>query len=240
MTAETKSAAGARLAARLAAVRDLRRAAFADPAGKAAAMALKAWQSARLERTYPDLLASPRWRDAARFFLDDLYGPKDFSQRDEDVARILPKLVALLPAAALSTIADAVELDEISETLDQAVLRALGGAAPDESSYAAAYRTGSERALRERQIALTGEIGAALDHLTRIPMLLTTLKLMRAPARVAGLGELQRFLERGFVTFKEMRGAGEFLAVILGRETRLMERLFAGHPTPFAGLAETG
>ena len=47
-------------------------------------------------------------------------------------------------------------------------------------------------------------------------------------------------LESGIVTFKDMRGADEFLATILRRETLLMERLFAGAPEPFAGLAETG
>ena len=59
----------------LAAVARVRRAAYADPADKAAAMRLKAWQSERLGRTYPDLLASARYRDAALFFLNELYGP---------------------------------------------------------------------------------------------------------------------------------------------------------------------
>ena len=239
--AKTRKEAAAQIAAHLAVVAELRRSAYADPAAKAAAMRLKAWQSDRLARTYPDLLASPRYRDAALFFLNELYGPKDFSQRDDDVERILPKLTVLLPAAALSAIAAAVELDELSENLDQAVLHAHGlDTAITETSYAAAYRAGSERAARERQIALTQEICTAVDKLTHIPMMLTTLRLTRAPARLAGLFELQRFLESGFVTFKGMRGADEFLAIILRRETLLMERLFTGTPEPFAGLAETG
>ena len=238
---ETRKQASARLAAHLAAVTRVRSAAYANPADTAASMRLKAWQSDRLGRTYPDLLASARYHDAARFFLNELYGPKDFSQRDVDVERILPKLTALLPAAALSAIADAVELDEISEVLDQAVLRAHGlDSAITETSYAAAYRAGSERAARARQITLTQEICTAVDKLTHIPMMLTTLKLMRAPAKLAGLFELQRFLEIGFTTFKGMKGAEEFIGIILRRESRLMERLFAGVPDPFAGLAETG
>ena len=237
---ETRDAASARLAAHLAGVTQLRRHANADPAAKAAILALKAWQSARLARTYPDLLASPRYRNAALFFLNDLYGPKDFSRRDEDVKRILPKLTALLPAAALASIADAMELDELSETLDQAVLRALSPGAPvTEAAYAAAYRSGSTHASRALQIKLTQRICTGVDKLTHIPLMLATLKLMRAPARMAGLGELQHFLENGFVTFKAMRGADEFLSIILRRETRLMERLIAAHPEPFAGLAET-
>lgn len=239
--AETRDAAAARLALHLAGVTQLRKSAYADPAVKAAAMALKAWQSDRLARTYPDLLASPRYRAAALFFLNDLYGPKDFSRRDEDVARILPKLKALLPVAALPAIADAVALDELSEQLDLSVLRALPSGIPiTEQRYAAAYRIGSEHSARERQIELTQKICTGVDKLTHIPLMVATLKLMRAPARLAGLGELQRFLETGFVTFKGMKGANEFLAIILRRETRLMERLFADVPEPFAGLAETG
>lgn len=241
MSTETRALASARLAAHLAAVARVRSAAYANPAGKAAAMRLKAWQSDRLARTYPDLLASARYRDAALFFLNELYGPKDFSQRDDDVERILPKLTALLPAAALSAIADAVELDELSEVLDQRVLHAHGlDTAITETSYAAAYRAGSECAARARQIALTQQICTAVDKLTHIPMMLTTLKLMRAPAKLAGLFELQRFLEVGFSTFKGMKGADEFIGIILRRETRLMERLLADTPDPFAGLAETG
>ncbi len=205
----------------------------------AAVLRLKAWQSDRLARTYPDLLGSPRYHDAARFFLDEMYGAKDFSQRDEDVERILPKLTALLPATVLSAIADAVELDELSETLDQAVTHAHNAANPaaapvTEASYAAAYRTGSQRSAREHQIRLTHNICQAVDQLTHIPLLLTTLKMMRAPARIAGLSELQRFLESGFVTFKGMQGADEFIDIISRRETLLMERLFAGVPAPFS------
>ena len=49
---------------------------------------LKRWQSDRLARTYEDLAREPRYRAATRFFLDDLYGTKDFSGRDEAMMRI--------------------------------------------------------------------------------------------------------------------------------------------------------
>lgn len=241
---ESKAQAAARLTAEVGAVKRLRLAALATPAAARACMALRAWQSARLARTYADLLASPRYRSAALFFLNDLYGPKDFSRRDADVERILPKMTKILPAAALSSIADSVELDAISEALDAAL---LGAHAPidnasqiSETSYAAAYRAGSDPALRRRQLDLIEIIGRAMDRLTHIPMLYTTLKLMRAPARMAGLAELQGFLEAGFVTFRDMRGADEFIATIMTRERRLMEGLLAGRPDAFAGLTETG
>ena len=98
----------------------LRAAYGGDAALRAPVLALKAWQAARLARTYADLHASERYRGATQFFLEELYGARDFSQRDTEIEHILPKLTRLLPEAALDTIAGAVELDELSEQLDQA------------------------------------------------------------------------------------------------------------------------
>ncbi len=238
--AESKGEAGDRLARFLARVSQARQAALDDPATAQAHLALKAWQAERLQLTYSDLLAHPRYRQAALFFLTDLYGARDYSQRDADVARILPKLKALLPAAALSAIADAVELDALSEQLDHDLRAALAAAKIDTltaDAYAKAYRACANRAAREHQIALTHAIGSALDHLTRIAFLETSIKMMRKPAKLAGLTELQSFLERGFVTFKKMAGAAEFLDTVRARETQLMKRLFEGAGDPFAGSA---
>ena len=83
---------------------------------------LKEWQAARLARTYADLLASPRYRPAAAFFLSDLYGPKDFRTRDEELARVVPIMVHVLPARALLTLLEAVKMDTLSESLDLSLI----------------------------------------------------------------------------------------------------------------------
>jgi hypothetical protein len=44
---------------------------------------------------------------------------------------------------------------------------------------------------------------------------------------------MQEFLERGLDAFEGMKGADEFLETIRGRESRWMERLFAGVADPF-------
>lgn len=236
MPEESKPQAAARLASSLERVILARRAARADASAHDTLFALKTWQAGRFSRTYADLLAHPRYTDAANFFLTDLYGARDYSQRDADLGRILPKLKAMLPAAALSTLADAVELDALSEDLDAALARHLPDAMITEARYAEGYRRCANRTQREHQIALVRHIGDALDRLTRVPMLDTTLRLMRGPARLAGLENLQDFLERGFVAFRRMRGAAPFLDAIERRETRLLEHLFEGNPTPFADL----
>ncbi len=231
--------AAQRLREQLHGVRTLRAAARANPAIDASRLAVRTWQARRLERTYPDLLASPRYGPAAAFFLSDLYGPKDFTARDDGIARILPTLARVLPEAALDTIALAVELDALSETLDLAVVDELrrrdpsGAAGVTDTAYADAYRAAGKRADRERQIALTGKIGAALDRLARKPLLAGALRMMDGPARNAGLGALHDFLVRGLLAFRHMHGAGEFLCIVDARERLINDRLYASAPDPF-------
>lgn len=195
---------------------------------------LKAFQAARLERSYADIAAQPRYRAATEFFLGDLYGPKDFSRRDAAMLRILPFMVRTLPDKAVDSAMLAVELEALSEELDHRVAHELAAGPVDEPSYAAAYRAGSTRGERERQIELVVAVGRRLDALVAKPLVYRTLKLMRGPARLAGLQDLQDFLERGFHAFREMHGAEAFLALIRDRETAILERLFSGAPRPFS------
>lgn len=215
-----------------------------EPAAARDRMRLREWQAGRLARTHADLLNSTRFGQSAQFFLSDLYGPKDFSSRDEEVERILPLLIKMLPGSALRTIALAVELDALTEQLDAAMVAELYRAGLieriDEDAYGAAYRTVGCRPERQRQIVLIRETGQALDRLSRKPLLHGMLKLMRAPAHLAGLGDLHEFLERGFNAFRGMGSATEFLDSIESKEQRLLANLFADAPRPFAtGVAAT-
>jgi hypothetical protein len=195
---------------------------------------VRVWQNRRFAATYADLRAEPRYQPAVEFFLAELYGEADLSvARDADIERVLPVMVRMLPAPALETILDALVFETLCEELDGAVARELGSERLTVATYADAFRRAGRNAERQRQIEYVSEIGRALDRLTRWPMIGTTLKLMRAPARATGLSALQEFLERGFVAFKHMRGADEFLATITERETALVERLFAGDSRPF-------
>lgn len=192
---------------------------------------LKQWQASRLAATYADLLASPRYGPAAAFFLSDLYGPKDFRTRDEELARVVPIMVHVLPAGALMTLLEAVKMDTLSESLDTAMVLALRdigqSAAIDWPAYVAAYRRCGRRADRELQIALIDKIGKTLDRLTRMPLIRLSLKLMKTPAQLAGLSALHCFLQGGFDAFRFMKGGDEFLAIVTERETALMTELFA-------------
>jgi hypothetical protein len=210
----------------LAAVDAQRRQRGADPGLRTRVQAVKQYQQRRFAHTYADLLASPRYRDAARFFLDELYGPQDFSGRDAQLARVIPALVRLFPQRIVDVVGMVVSLHALSERLDTSMGQQLPGGEFDARAYAAAWQTTGQAPERERQIGLTLQVGAALDELVRKPLLRRSLTLMRGPARAAGLADLQAFLERGFEAFAAMRGAAEFLALVARRERQLAAALF--------------
>lgn len=227
-----RATCSAALAAFIAEARDLRLAAAADPVIERRRASLRAWQAARLARTHADLLASERFGEAAAFFLSDLYGPKDFGERDAELERILPLMTTLLPVSGLNTMLLAIEVDALSERFDAAMVGVLGAQldTPEMSdeAYASAYREVGDRPGRETQIRLIGETGEALDAFAQKPFVRMALKMMQGPAKMAGLGELQAFLERGFDAFRTMRDASEFLYFIVSREREFSAKLFSG------------
>lgn len=202
--------------------------------------ALQRWQAQRLQRSFQAFLKRADTRPAAEFFLSDLYGDHDVSGRDAGVARIVPRLIRLLPEDFLRTAADAIELGALSHAFDLRMVDRLVTRhgqrvrTLDEALYAETYRDCGLRRLRARQIDLIVEVGQSLDEAVRHPMLGRVLKLSRLPARAAGLWELQQFLERGFAAFAQLGGADEFLATIERQEREVSRRLFAGHARPFA------
>lgn len=218
-----------RLNASITAAAGLRQRVRADNDARERRRALRQWQGARLQRTHADLLADPRYGKAARFFVDDLYSAEDAGERDAAVAKAVPSLSKMLPPSGVATVADAIELDALSESLDAATAAALTPGAPiDALAYGQAYRAVGRAEDRARQIALIESLGASLDALTRLPLIGATLKMMRKPAKLLGLGELQAFIERGYDAFRAMGRPDAFVATVVARERALMRAWFDG------------
>jgi hypothetical protein len=201
---------------------------------------LRHWQSARLARTYADLRENPRYTPAVEFFLSDLYGAHDFTQRDQEIVRAWRYLKRSLPEAPLSALGRAIELDVVTAELDHAMTRAMGAGALNGSLYAQAYRKVGQRESRQRQIDLAFAAGEDLERAVQHAWVGALLKASRAPAHAAGFGVLQEFVERGYRAFRHMKGAREFLSAIRERETALMEALFTGASDPFRRPASRG
>lgn len=200
--------------------------------------ALRRWQAARLAASFGDFLADPTRRPAAQFFLADLYGDRDFSARDRDAARVLPMMSRLLPDTLLRAATDAIELAVLSHALDLRMAGALTMRRDPEApllddDYARAYRQVGLPRLRAHQIALILRVGNALDAAVQKHGVHKLLKAARIPAQLAGLSELQAFLERGFTAFGALGGAEGFLHDLGERERLVSRRLFAGEPGVF-------
>lgn len=200
--------------------------------------ALRRWQAARLARSFADLRADPRTGPATAFFLEDLYGDRDFSERDRDIARVAPLMARILPLDLLATLEKVVALGALSHAFDLRIAARLeaAGVPPggiDERVYADAYRAVGLGRLRRRQIEAIVGIGRTLDAAVHKPGVERLLKLSRLPARAAGLTMLQSLLERGFAAFRRLDGAGDFLQTIAAREERVRRRLLAGETDPF-------
>lgn len=203
-----------------------RRRRAADPEFARRVEALKAYQQLRFSHTYADLLTSARYAPAANFFLDELYGPSDFTRRDAQFARVVPALVRLFPREIVQTVATLSRLHALSESLDTETALRLPSGPLDAELYANAWQATGRARDREQQIVLTVEVATALDALTRKTLIRNSLRLMRGPARAAGLSELQAFLEEGFDSFRAMGGAADFIRLIDEREHALADALF--------------
>lgn len=198
----------------------------------AANAVIKRFQAQRFQATYPDLLQSPRYKMAARFFLHELYGDKDYAERDQQFARIAGTIAKLFPPSVVNTAAALAEVHALTEQLDDAMARqyvasqANGLPVNDVARYVACWRLVADPAARYQQLEVVLVLGQSLNGLTGKPGLRTLLKMMRGPAAAAGLGSLQKFLESGFDAFQTMRGADEFLKLIAEREAGWIKRLF--------------
>ena len=199
---------------------------------------LRAWQTNRLAKTYADFLADPRYEAAGRFFLDDIYAPKDFSQRNQDILRIHEFMSRFIPARALRTLTHAIELHNLTEELDEKLLDVLIHElgvkdSITEEQYAEAYRRCDNYDDRVRQIEMIVTIGQDLEKLVRHRVIGWTLRMARGPAYRAGWQELQDFLERGYNAFRRMGKADKFLNAIREREMTILDNIYAGKPHPF-------
>lgn len=205
-----------------------------NPALGTRVAALKAYQQARFARTHADLLTHAAYGPAARFFLDDLYGPHDFADRDAQFARIVPAITRLFPDDIVDTVEALGELHALSEQLDTQMALRLPDASWSARHYLLAWQALGRPEARARQLALVLQLGHRLVRYTRSRWLRQTLKMMRKPARSAGLGALQTFLERGFDTFGAMKDASVFLDLVRSRESAVIQAFFAADAVTLA------
>jgi hypothetical protein len=197
---------------------------------------LQDWQRKRLARSYQDLTSQERYQAAGEFFLAELYGGLHFRERDQEMERVLPVMLRMLRDDMILVLAEAFELQSLSLGFDMDMTVALQQSGWDQlnaSRYGEIYRACGRPADRERQIELIRHLGLALNELVHHRLVLWLIRTLRGPARAAGFGLLQSFLEQGLRAFQIMGDGTEFVETIWRSEREVMQRLFAADEDPF-------
>lgn len=196
---------------------------------------IQAWQCQRLLISHQDMYQQPRFKSAVEFFINELYGPKDFSQRDQDIAKVVGKMAKLLPEKALVSLASALHLNAISFELDFDMARQLKDKPINRDSYAQAYLACNNQTTRQKQIDYIQTLGGELADVVKMKGISMLLKLSRKPAKLAGLLVLHEFLESGFKAFKNLGDVNDFVNPVVAREQHILTQLFdptAANPLP--------
>lgn len=190
---------------------------------------VKRLQARRFRATYSDFLRHARYAPATHFFLTELYGVHDFVERDAQFSRIAGALERLFPEAVAQLAVDLAETHALTEVLDQTLAShwlTLETSLPPTTRYIMSWRLTGSLSSRERQLSVIQHMGLELQRLTRMKSLRLGLRMMRNPARLAGLDALQHFLEAGFDAFSSLGDARPFLDTINERESRWVTALF--------------
>jgi hypothetical protein len=192
---------------------------------------LQRLQSQRLRRDHADLAAEPQYRQIAEFFFEEIYGPRDFSNRDEQ-ARRLHNFVGMAPGVVIRDVEQVLDLLDLTTQLDeQVVARLVAAGAPadfDESMYEQAYREASSYAERQRQIALVRDSLYNVYKLSRRPLMDVVLHRTHGLAHAMGMADIHRFLLAGYESIKSVRDIHRFVETICVREESRLDRIYGG------------
>lgn len=189
-----------------------------------------AWQVQYMSPFFEDHRSGQGHSAAVDFFISDLTGI-NISRRDQDLARVVPVMTKMLPDRALQALADAMTLNarvlEVNLSICQELFRERELANEiSERDYCVACRRASSLEECLELVSLTRLVGEDLQRIINVPILGVILRAMRSPARLAGFGEMQEFLETGYRTFSGMEDVSRFLDDMSTRTTEIFTRIY--------------
>jgi hypothetical protein len=190
---------------------------------------LQLFQSNRLRRDHADLAEEPQYHDIGEFFFEDMYGPRDFSARDEQ-ARRLQHFVHLAPGLAVGDVQQVLELLDLSNRLDECLAQWLMQLdAPldfNEKLYERAYRLADNYDERVRQLDLVRDSLYDVYRMARRPLIGMVLKRTQGLAQTVGMSDIHRFLRMGYSAIQPVRDIHRFVETIGVRERDRLDRIY--------------
>lgn len=192
--------------------------------------ALQAFQAQRIRATYADLYEQPQYTKLVKFFFEEIYGPQDFGMRNEGIKVLHQKLSGLLKGEIIESMGKVVELNDLTETLDEIMVdKMLGqgvGVDFDMETYGVIYQSCDNYEQRVFQINLMLEATKHIYAVSRMWMIGLTLRAVNTAAHLAGYGKIIDFLSHGYEAFRNVKNIDHFLQTVETREKALNNRLF--------------
>lgn len=192
--------------------------------------ALQQYQIERLRQTFADIEETPEYTRLAHFFYEEIYGHQDFGFRTEGIKTLHHKLSGLLKGEIIEAMGKVIELNELSDTLDDLMVEKMAemGIQPplDERKYQEVYRSLDNYEQRVYQINLLIEVIKEMHHISRMRFIGLSLKVVSKAAHVAGFGKIMDFLYAGYEAFHSAKDIDFFAETIRERELAINRRLF--------------
>jgi hypothetical protein len=207
-----------------------------SPAVQCAWQVVRRVQVQRFRATYADFLSNGRHAPAAQFFLSELYGQHDYSQRDAQFGRIAGAIERLFPHHVMRLAVQIAQVHALTETMDWAMATAWASSAhapPLLAAQSTPHRPLAASALAAGYIDAWRTVQRYDDRQRQLEAVLALGEQLTRVVRIAGL---QAVLEQGFDAFAAMGNTSAFLTGITDRETHWLATLH--HDTPFATAAQ--
>ncbi|MFV9503899.1 MAG: FFLEELY motif protein [Oscillochloridaceae bacterium umkhey_bin13] len=192
-------------------------------------LALQVFQSARLRRDYADLALIPQYTPVGDFFFDEMYGPRDFSDRNSEARRI-QHLLHVLPGVRIRDLEEVLELLDLTNQLDDQLARMLQldavGLDFDEPTYERYYRQADNYEARLLQLNLVRSCTYTVFRISRSQLLGMALHRSGLFARLVGIEAAHDFLVKGYDALCGVSDVTRFAETVHIREFDRLNRIF--------------
>ena len=159
-----------------------------------------------------------------------MYGPRDFSARDEQAQRVHQFLHGV-PGVTIHDVEPVLDLLALTNKLDDEItdlLIQLGAPLDfDEALYEQAYRQADHYDARVLQIDLAVLAIRNVHRLGRKRLLGLVLQNTQALAHAVGMADIHRFLRLGYQAIQPVRDIQRFVTTIEVREKQRLDRIYA-------------
>lgn len=186
---------------------------------------VKVYQIKHIEADNQDFIKDFNAKGALNFFLEEIYGTKDLSKRDEEVERFISTMEKLISKDTLEVIFNAVNLNLITETLDNQMAEQLSENFTQEEYQSAYLKT--SKSLREEQVDIVEKLGNSLSSLVKIPFLGMLMKTMTIPAKAQNVYNLHLFLQKGLEVFKSTKNSNAIINTVANREKAYINSMYS-------------